>query len=76
MEQVTELLQSRLVEVDETVQCLKEKNASLEAQLVERERAIADLSQVCPHPYLYILSVLYVIHNSKGILFNNIYSTL
>lgn len=46
MEQVTELLQSRLAEVDEMVIGLKERIASLEAQLVEKERTITDLSQV------------------------------
>ena len=73
MEQVTELLQSGLVEVDETVHYLKEKNASLEAQLEERERTITDLSQVCTHLNLYILSVLYVIHNGKGKAHRNLF---
>ena len=45
MEQVTELLQSRLVEMDEMIHSLKEKNASLEAQLIEKDKAIP---QVCP----------------------------
>lgn len=45
MEQVTELLQSRLVEMDEMIHNLKERNASLEAQLIEKDKAIP---QVCP----------------------------
>ena len=45
MEQVTELLQSRLVEMDEMIHSLKERNASLEAQLIEKDKAIP---QVCP----------------------------
>ena len=44
MEQVTELLQSRLMEVDEIVHNLKERNASLEAELQEKDRTIEKLS--------------------------------
>lgn len=44
MEQVTELLQSRLMEVDEIVHNLKERNASLKAELQEKDRTIEKLS--------------------------------
>ena len=44
MEQVTELLQSKLMEVDEIVHKLKERNASLEAELQEKDRTIEKLS--------------------------------
>ena len=47
MEQVTELLQSGLVGVDEQIQRFEETIASLQAQLEEKERIIAELSQVC-----------------------------
>ena len=47
MEQVTELLQSGLVGVDDLIQGFEETIASLQAQLAEKERIIAELSQVC-----------------------------
>ena len=47
MEQVTELLQSELGGVDEVIQVYKEKIVSLQAQLAEKEKIIAKLSQVC-----------------------------
>ena len=48
MEQVTGVLQSELVGVDEKIHVYEERIASLQAQLAEKERTIAMLSQVCP----------------------------
>ena len=34
--------------MDEMIHSLKERNASLEAQLMEKDKTIASLPQVCP----------------------------
>ena len=47
MEQVTELLHSELVGVDEMMNCYEERIASLQAQLAEKEKIITKLPQVC-----------------------------
>ena len=46
-EQITELVQLRLVEMDEMIHSLKERNESLEAQLMEKDKTIGSLPQVC-----------------------------
>ena len=55
MEQVTDVLQSELVGVDEMIHIHEERItnlqaqlASLQIQLAEKEKIIAKLSQVCP----------------------------
>ena len=47
MEQVTELLHSGLVGVDEMMHDYEERITNLQAQLAEKEKIITKLSQVC-----------------------------
>jgi len=52
MEQITEQIHSGFAVVDKTIHNFKEEIANLKAQLLEKDRIITNLTQVCPCTFL------------------------